>query len=102
MSEHRSAWTDPEHVRLASYRSWIDGDRPTVRGPVPEFLDPWRTETVSTETPPQHDPDRPRLPRPDDYAAHRCLCGHLQYANQEPGETCQFCACADHRARGAA
>ena len=41
------------------------------------------------------------MKRYDDYAEHRCECGHLQYANQEPGGNCQFCACSDHRARGA-
>lgn len=35
----------------------------------------------------------------DDYAAHRCQCGHLLYANQQPGSKCLFCSCADHRPR---
>lgn len=97
-----SAWTDPEHVRLASYRSWMDGDRPTVRGPVPEFLDPWRGESVATEAPVPRKPGRLSSARHDDYAACRCLCGHLQYRNDQPGGKCQFCACTAHVARGAA
>jgi hypothetical protein len=101
MSGHRSAWTDPEHVRLASYRSWMDGDRPTVRGPVPGFLDPWRSETAATEAPPATEPGVRRFARYDGYAACRCSCGHLQYADEKPGGKCRFCACADHRPRGA-
>ena len=101
MSEHRSAWSDPEHVRLASYRSWMDGDRVAIRGPVPPFLDPWRTE-ADTEPAPQREPGRRLSPRHDDYAEHRCTCGHLQYDGQEPGGSCEWCACSDHRARSAA
>ena len=38
--------------------------------------------------------------RVDDYAAWRCLCKHIVYANDVPGGPCQFCACTDHRAAG--
>jgi len=39
-------------------------------------------------------------PRHDDYAAWRCLCQHIVYANQEPGGSCEWCACTDHRPPG--
>jgi hypothetical protein len=33
----------------------------------------------------------------DHYAAHRCVnCRHLRYANQKPGDPCQFCPCTEH------
>lgn len=32
----------------------------------------------------------------DDYAAFRCLCGHLIYASQRPGDPCLFCNCTSH------
>lgn len=38
----------------------------------------------------------------DTYAASRCACGHLVYANQAHGGSCLFCACDDHRAPAAA
>jgi hypothetical protein len=41
----------------------------------------------------------------DDYAAHRCRCRHLVYANQKPGDPCLAavvydpprCNCTDHK-----
>jgi hypothetical protein len=44
----------------------------------------------------------PRMASYDPYAAHRCSCGHLQYADQKPGDKCRFCDCSDHRPAGAA
>jgi len=35
--------------------------------------------------------------RHDDYAAFRCACGHLIYADDTPGGNCRFCECTDHR-----
>jgi hypothetical protein len=38
----RSAWSDPDHVRLAMYRSWWDENVGTsARGPLPAGEDPW-------------------------------------------------------------
>ena len=39
---------------------------------------------------------------PDRYAAARCECRHLVYADDTPGDSCRFgleglCDCADHR-----
>ena len=97
----RSAWSDPEHVRLASYRSWMDGDRVAIRGPVPSFLDPWRTE-AGAEPAPQREPGRRLPPRHDDYAEHRCQCQHLVYEDDTVGGKCRVCPCEDHRPAGAA
>jgi hypothetical protein len=44
----------------------------------------------------------------DDYAAHRCACGHLVYPSQRPGDPCLVnslggkvqCSCTDHHPRG--
>jgi len=36
----------------------------------------------------------------DAYAARRCECGHLQYADETPGGSCRFRPCTDHRAAG--
>ena len=37
------------------------------------------------------------LARHDEYAAHRCKCDHLLYADDTPGGNCRFCPCTDHR-----
>ena len=37
------------------------------------------------------------MPRHDDYAVHRCECGHLVYADETPGGRCRFCECGNHR-----
>ena len=34
--------------------------------------------------------------RHDDYAAQRCECGHLVYADDGAGDSCRFCACLAH------
>jgi len=39
--------------------------------------------------------------RHDWYADYRCICGHIVYANDTPGEPCQFCACQSHTAPAA-
>jgi len=39
----------------------------------------------------------PKLTRHDDYAAHRCECGHIVYADEQPGCRYRFCSCANHR-----
>ena len=36
-----SAWSDPEHVRLAAFRSWWDEGGDAVYGPLPAGDDPW-------------------------------------------------------------
>lgn len=42
----------------------------------------------------------------DPYAAHRCGCGHIVYADDQPGERCRWnyvgagCGCTDHRVAG--
>jgi hypothetical protein len=42
-ARYRSAWTDPEFVRLSSYASWWDrnANGPAVRSPVPREEDVW-------------------------------------------------------------
>jgi hypothetical protein len=122
----RSAWSDPDHVRLAQFRSWWD-EGASDRGPLPAGEDPWQAESlvakaaailgISIEAARQRLPGGssdglPRsggepvvtgpkgFPRHDDYAAWRCLCGHLVYSNDVPGGPCQFCACQSHRAAG--
>jgi hypothetical protein len=38
----RTAWTDPEHVRLAMNRSpWDQNANPVEHGPLPPAEDPW-------------------------------------------------------------
>ena len=41
----RSAWSDPDHVRLAMYRSWMD-EGASDRGPLPAGEDPWQAEAI--------------------------------------------------------
>lgn len=44
----------------------------------------------------------------DYHPAHRCLCGHLVYPSQRPGDPCLAatvypevrCTCTDHKPRG--
>lgn len=93
----KTAWTDPEYVRLASYRSPWDQGCPALRGSLPPFLDPWLGDSV----PGQDEPQKPRdFTRGDDYAASRCGCKHLVYADEQRGGSCRFCSCADHRPGG--
>jgi hypothetical protein len=39
----RTAWTDPEHMRLQAFRSWWDENSagPAERGPLPPGQDLW-------------------------------------------------------------
>ena len=39
----RSAWSDPDHVRLAQFRSWWDAGA-SDRGPLPAAEDLWQAE----------------------------------------------------------
>ena len=38
----KSAWSDPEHVRLAAFRSWWDETGEAHYGPLPAGEDLWR------------------------------------------------------------
>ncbi len=41
-SAFRSAWADPEHVRLSMFRSWWDvAIGHVARGPLPPAENPW-------------------------------------------------------------
>lgn len=93
----KTAWQDPEHVRLSSWRSPDDGNKVALRGPVPSFLDPWLAGTGDVEQRLAEAAGR-GFTRGDEYAAFRCSCKHLVYAGQVPGESCLICDCADHRA----
>ena len=122
----RSAWSDPDHVRLASYRSWWD-EGASDRGPLPAGEDPWQAESLAAkaasilgisldevrqQVSPGSSDGSPQsggepvvtgpkgYPRHDDYAPWRCSCKHLIYANDVPGGPCQFCACQSHHAAG--
>ena len=44
----RSAWSDPDHVRLAMYRSWWD-EGASDRGPLPAGEDPWQAESLAAK-----------------------------------------------------
>src|ERR1019366_8147112 len=118
----RSAWSDPDHVRLASYRSWWD-EGASDRGPLPAGEDPWQAESlaakaaailgISLEAARQQAEEiigqaqqvlpgpvvtGPKgYPRHDDYAPWRCVCGHIFYLSDQLGAQCRFCACPDHR-----
>jgi hypothetical protein len=100
----KTAWMDPDHVRLASYRSPDDGTKVAQRGALPPFLDPWLGESIPEPLPgiPEQQPGQRGYGRHDDYAAHRCSCKHLVYADQVPGGSCRFCSCASHRPAGRA
>jgi hypothetical protein len=41
-------------------------------------------------------PHAPEYESHDPYAAHRCACGHLVYADDSPGGPCRFCPCQSH------
>ena len=43
-----SAWSDPDHVRLAAYRSWWDAGA-SDRGPLPDGEDPWQVESLAAK-----------------------------------------------------
>jgi len=47
-------------------------------------------------------PPKTRTPSYDPYAASRCGCRHLVYADDRPGGECRWplCNCADHRPKG--
>ncbi len=42
----------------------------------------------------------------DPYASARCLCGHIVYTDDQPGDRCRWefvgagCDCTDHRVEG--
>jgi hypothetical protein len=44
----RSAWSDPDHVRLAQFRSWWDAGA-SDRGPLPAAEDPWQAEPLAAK-----------------------------------------------------
>jgi hypothetical protein len=119
----RSAWSDPDHVRLAQFRSWWDAGA-SDRGPLPAGEDPWQAESLAAkaasilgisldevrqQVSPGSSDGSPQsggepvvtgpkgYPRHDDYAAWRCLCGHIFYLSDQLGAQCRFCACPDHR-----
>lgn len=98
-SAYRSAWADPEHMRLASYRSPDDGNTVALRGGLPPFLDPWVGQSAAPAGRAPQDGKR-GYPRHDDYAAHRCRCQHIVYRDDVPGGSCRFCPCTDHRPPG--
>lgn len=94
----RSAWTDPEFVRLASYRSWWDAGTST-RGPLADGENPWLTDEHPEVTTVNAAPvPRPRLARADEYASQRCSCTHIAYADEYDGGFCRFCKCSEHGA----
>jgi hypothetical protein len=96
MTGFKSAWADPEHVRLASYRSPDDAGKPALRGPIPAFLDPWHGESVGLDGPRPQQDGRRGYARPDDYAAFRCSCQHICYRDDVPCGSCRFCPCENH------
>lgn len=101
-SAYRSAWADPEHVRLAEYRSWWDQTTgPSVRLRAADPDDPWLVQAGSAHAPLHLFLHRVRgehaLPaRADWYAAARCSCRHLVYSDDLDGGFCRFCRCCDH------
>jgi hypothetical protein len=94
----KSAWTDPEHVRMASYRSPWDGTRLAMRGAIPPAIDPWADGTEPGARSQQE--GRRGYARYDEYEAYRCSCGHIVYLSDQVGGRCQFCACDNHRPAG--
>lgn len=98
----RSAAADPEFVRLASYRSWWDGTRKADRGALPEGENPWLTDEHPERVPSPQPQGRAHAPRSDEFAAIRCTCKHLVYADEYNGCFCRICKCTDHRRQVAA
>lgn len=51
----KSAWADPEHMRLAIGRSWwdVNSGGPAQRGPLPDSENPWLASPSSVGEPPQ-------------------------------------------------
>lgn len=51
----KSAWADPEHMRLAIGRSWwdVNSGGPAQRGPLPEDQNPWLNAAPVPAEPPQ-------------------------------------------------
>lgn len=92
----RSAWADPEFVRLASYRSWWDGTRKADRGLLPDGENPWLTDEHPERVPSPQPRGRVRTARVDEFAAWRCKCRHLMYEGMYPGCFCLVCKCCDH------
>jgi hypothetical protein len=43
-----SAWSDPDHVRLAQFRSWWDAGA-SDRGPLPDGEDLWQAESLAAK-----------------------------------------------------
>jgi hypothetical protein len=43
-ARYKSAWLEPDHVRLEACKSWWDrnANGPAARGPLPADQDPWR------------------------------------------------------------
>lgn len=97
----KTAWQDPEHVRLSMFRSPGDDSPKADRGPLPDEENPWLTTGGAAHVPAgrrgaQPDP----LPvRSDEYQAVRCPgCQHLLYVGDMDGGFCRICLCTDHRA----
>ena len=48
MTRYRSAWSDPEHVRLAAFRSWWDENSSEPQfGPLPPGEDLWSRDPLT-------------------------------------------------------
>lgn len=96
----KSAWADPEHVRLAMFRSPGDDSPAAVREPLPDAENPWLTAGGTAHVPAGRraaNPD-PLPARSDEYAAVRCPdCRHLLYAGDMDGGFCRICTCTAHR-----
>lgn len=96
----RSAWSDPEHVRLAMFRSPGDDSPKAVRDPLPDAENPWLTAEGTAHAPAGRRDARPDpLPvRSDEYRCVRCPdCKHLLYPGDMDGGFCRMCTCTDHR-----
>lgn len=96
----KTAWQDPEHVRLSMFRSPGDDSPAAVRGPLPDDENPWiDTEGVAHE--PAGRRTAQHLPsRSDEYAGLRCQCRHIVYADDMDGGFCRICKCTEHSAPG--
>jgi hypothetical protein len=95
---------DPEHVRLAMFRSPGDDSPHAERGPLPDAENPWLTDGGSAHVPAGRRAARPDpLPvRSDEYRDVRCPdCRHLLYLGDMDGGFCRLCLCTEHRAPAA-
>lgn len=93
----KTAWQDPEHVRLSMFRSPGDDSPAAARGPLPDDENPWIDAEGAA-----HEPAGRRAPvrlpsRSDEYAAARCRCGHINYLDDMYGGFCRYCTCTDHQ-----